>query len=101
MALRAQCKESGKPETQLNFPIRKCSDRTEERNALLLEVQTIAADGDGIKLETSNPQAQLKAFALMKKQLNFIRVQCDKISKKETFFQIKIPTLGSGYKDYK
>jgi hypothetical protein len=48
-----------KQENQLNCPIQKCKDITEERDTLLLEAQIITADGDilnrdrdALKLET-------------------------------------------------
>jgi hypothetical protein len=87
--LRAQCKESDKQEDQLNLPIIKYSDNTEERGALLLEAQLIAADGDALKLEQNNLQAQQRAVALLKKKLNLISMQCDKIAKERDSFKLR------------
>jgi chromosome segregation ATPase len=89
IVLRAQFKESGKPEDQLNFPIQKCKDIKEERDVSLLEAQIIAADRDALKRETNNLQAQQRAVALLKAQLNLIRVQCDEIAKERNSFKLR------------
>jgi hypothetical protein len=80
----------------LNGPIQKCKDITDERDALLLEAEIITAGGDTLnrdrdflKLETHNLRAQHRAVALLKEQLNIIRVPCEEIAKARHSFKLR------------
>jgi hypothetical protein len=91
--LRAKCKDSDEMEKQLNSVIQNCIDITKERDDLLLEGRTEAADKETInkarealKIETQNLHAQLKTSALMRDKLN---VACDDITKERDSYKSK------------
>jgi uncharacterized coiled-coil DUF342 family protein len=92
--LRAQYKDSGKLDEQLNSLMQKCRDITRERDALVLKAQIMAEDKDvlkkernALKLETKKLRAKCEKAALLEEKLNDVREQSDFIAKERDSFQ--------------
>jgi chromosome segregation ATPase len=95
---RAQSEENGKLEDQLNTPILKCKDITEDREDLLQRAQIEAADDtltkvrDKLKLEKQTLLEVHRTCDFLEDQLNFARKEEDNIAKEKV--SVKLQSRG-------